>query len=173
MTKKVILMCGIPGSGKSTYIEQKVKELEADGYTVASISRDYHRKKLVGDVSDSKAYFSREKEVFRNFVNDINECLAAGINYVFIDATHVTPTSRAKILRELRPDPSTALDIVVFNTPVWVCKTRNELRTGFERVPNGAIDRMARQFKLPTFSEFEDNDYGFHGGIKITIRSGM
>ena len=172
MTKKVILMCGLPGSGKSTYIKQKVMELEEDGFTVASISRDYHRKQLVGDTNDPSVYFSREKQVFQNFINDINECLATGIDYIFVDATHINAASRAKILRQLRPDPSTALDIMVIDAPVWVCKTRNRKRIGFARVPDSAIDNMYRNFQMPSFEEFEYNNYGFGGGIKITIRSG-
>ena len=169
MTKKLIIMIGVPSSGKSTAIKGRIKELEACGYTTASISRDYHRKALVGD--GKAPYFSREKEVFRNFVADINECLASGIDYVFVDATHVTPTSRAKILSKLRPDASTQLEAWVLYPSLDECLRRNSKRTGFDKVPEGAIRKMYQDFVFPTIPELEKFD--FKGKITITIGSGI
>ena len=58
------LMCGIPGSGKSTWIKQN--KIESD----AVISRDVVRFSLV---KEHEEYFSKETEVFYTFIDQINE----------------------------------------------------------------------------------------------------
>ena len=57
------LMCGIPGSGKSTYAKTN-KDLKYCKY----ISRDDIRYSLLKDEDD---YFSKEKQVFRTFIAQI------------------------------------------------------------------------------------------------------
>ena len=171
MTHKVILMVGCPASGKSSYAKKEAEILEADGFTTAVISRDYYRKKLIGDTNNSTLYFSHEKEVFRQFVEDINNCLEASIDYIFIDATHISPASRAKVLKCLRPDSSTELEVVVLNPSLDECLRRNAKRTGFELVPDGAIKKMYQDFTFPTISELEQ--FEFKNKITIVIRNGV
>ena len=170
MTKLVTLMVGCPASGKSTYARKEAEALEADGFTTAVISRDFYRKQLVGDTNNSTLYFSHEKQVFKNFVKDINDCLETGIDFIFIDATHISKASRAKILRELRPDPSTALEVVVLDPPLDECLRRNGERTGFELVPDSAIRKMYHELVYPTLEEL--SQFEFKGKIFITVRNG-
>lgn len=157
MTKEVKIMVGIPGSGKSTFAKQEAQFFEMDGFHVAIISRDEVRKSFVGDGE----YFSRENEVFEEFIRQINECLELGIDYVFVDATHISQQSRAKLLGRLRPDESTRLTFEVCDCGIDTCITRNALRTGFAKVPESAIRKMARGYRPPTPAEFELYKYGF------------
>ncbi len=124
---------------------------------------------MVGDTSDETVYFSREKEVFEEFVRQVNEAMELGINTVYVDATHISPGSRRKILTRMRPDPRTALVIAEMNTPFAVCKERNAKRTGFERVPDSGMNNMIKGYKAPDFNEFPDNNYGFKEINMITI----
>ena len=157
MTKEVKIMVGIPGSGKSTFAKQEAQFLEMDGFHVAIISRDEIRKSFVGD----REYFSRETEVFDEFIRQINECLELGIDYVFVDATHISQQSRAKLLGRLRPDGNTTLTFEVCECGIETCIERNALRTGFAKVPESAIRKMARGYRPPTPAEFELYKYGF------------
>lgn len=162
MTFELKVMVGIPGSGKSTWANQEAKYLEADGATVAIISRDCVRKSFVGDANpNTGAYFNREREVFNEFIRQINEAMEIGINYVLVDATHISPASRAKLLGMLRPDPSTQLTFEVIDCGLDTCLARNAMRTGFARVPDSAIQRMKRDFRNPTLDEFSTYQYGF------------
>lgn len=161
MTDKLILMVGCPGSGKSTWIEKQIPRIEEDGKTTVVVSRDYIRKSMVGDTNDESIYFSREKEVFEEFVRQINEAMEIGIDTVFVDATHISVGSRRKILTRLIPDPQTKLAIAVMDTPAEVCKERNAQRTGFAHVPDKGMSNMIKGYKKPDFSEFPDNSYGF------------
>ena len=65
--KKVWLMCGIPGSGKSTWIKKRL--MENGGIW---ISRDEVRFSMVKEDED---YFSKECEVFDKFISNICEAL--------------------------------------------------------------------------------------------------
>lgn len=160
MTKQLRVMIGVPGSGKSTWLEKQVNYLEADGFHVAVISRDEIRKSFIGENED---YFSHEIEVFDEFIRQINEAMEIGFDYVFVDATHISRGSRAKLLKRLRPGSSTDLVFEVIECSLATCLTRNAKRTGFARVPDSAIHKMYRGYRPPTLQEFANTYYGFRG----------
>ena len=154
MTQKIFLMCGIPGSGKSFWIQNQISNNQTQ---CCVISRDKIRFSLLKDGED---YFKRENAVFAQFVKEINNSIEDGVPYIFIDATHISIASRAKILNRVRAPGYADLSIEVFSTPLEVCLERNALRTGRERVPQGTIESMAKQFQFPTYAEFQK--YNFH-----------
>lgn len=146
----LIMFCGIPGSGKSTEAHRMAGSLTARGITVEHISRDELRFSIVSDESE---YFSKEKKVFSKFVEKMNNSLNKN-NCTIIDATHISKASRAKILRRVENPANVRLLVLYLTTPIDVCKQQNDLRTGRERVPQEAIERMAEQFETPTEKEF-------------------
>ena len=154
MTQRIFLMCGIPGSGKSFWTKKQISNNESQCHIV---SRDKIRFSLLKDGED---YFKRENAVFAQFVKEINNSIENGIPYIFIDATHISIASRAKILNRVRASDSIDLSIEVFTTPLETCLSRNSLRTGREYVPPATIESMARQFQFPSYSEFKK--YKFH-----------
>ena len=87
MAKELYIMCGAPGSGKSTY----VREHAARG-TSAHISRDKIRFSMV---TKDEEYFSKEDEVYAEFIRQIIEALKAPwVDEVWVDATNMTKKSR-------------------------------------------------------------------------------
>lgn len=164
MTKEVKVLVGIPGSGKSYWASNEAKSLEDDGYTTAIISRDAVRFSMVKEGED---YFSHEKEVFTEFIRQINEAMELGIDYVFVDATHISPASRRKLLTRLRPDKKTRLSFQVFKTPLYVCLARNEKREGRARVPDSAICNMSDHFMDIKSEDTPFGLWGF-GGVIIS-----
>ena len=149
MTQKIFLMCGIPGSGKSFWIQNQISNNQTQ---CCVISRDKIRFSLLKDGED---YFKRENAVFAQFVKEINNSIENGIPYIFIDATHISIASRAKILNRVRASNSIDLSVEVFSIPLEICLERNSLRTGREQVPPAVIKSMANQFQFPTYAEFQ------------------
>ena len=66
MKKILYIMCGISGSGKSTFVKNNLKENEV------WISRDKIRFSLV---KENEKYFSKENLVYKTFVEEIQKCL--------------------------------------------------------------------------------------------------
>lgn len=138
---KLFLMCGIPGSGKSTWLQKNCGENDI------IVSRDAIRFSML---KDDEEYFAKENEVFVEFCKQISENLAAGHN-VFADATHLNANSRKKVL-----DNVTGYDFIgaiVMNTPLNECIRRNDNRTGRAFVPHSVIRRMSCQFDYPDITE--------------------
>ena len=159
MTRELRILCGAPGSGKSTWAKEEARRLDADCWSTAIISRDKIRFRLL-DENPTDDYFAYEKQVFKEFVDEINECLYLGIDYIFADATHISYNSRAKLLRQLKIDPDITIRFDVFDLPLEVVLYRNSLREGRECVPVNAVKSMVAAFKAPTFLEAEDCGLG-------------
>lgn len=145
----LILMMGIPGAGKSTYVE---KYAPFDGVIV---SRDKIRFELV---KEDEPYFSREDEVFEEFIRHIVYGLRKGYN-VYADATHLTPKSRAKVINAVKryyvPDKVKVLWVQV---ELEVALAQNELRKGTRaHVPPSVIRNMEEQITAVDL-EIEDID---------------
>ena len=86
---KLYLMSGVPGSGKSTWLQ---KHVEGKISSSIIISRDKIR---FAYLSDDEDYFAHEKEVWREMIDEIVSALKFYDN-VFVDATHLNTKSRKK-----------------------------------------------------------------------------
>ena len=141
MTKSVlIVMCGLPASGKSTYAEW----LEDSGL-FRRVCPDLIRKRLYGDESIQ----GDGKRVFETAYHDIKEYACLGENVVF-DATNINANRRKEFVKEMRP----YFDTIIckwFSTPYTLCLTRNEERE--RKVPEDVITRMWENFQRPTMRE--------------------
>ena len=141
LNKKVYMLSGPPGSGKSTWIKSKL--------TPGSewISRDNVRFAILTDEDD---YFAHEDDVFDTFINYINQTLNMDeIHTVFIDATHLNKRSRDKVLRRVQKNNIAELNCVCFDVPLETCYARNNLRVGRSRVPQTAIYNMYQSYRIP------------------------
>lgn len=146
------VMSGIPGSGKSTFIQHHYNE-ERD----ISISRDAIRFSLV---PENEPYFSKENQVYRTYIAQIKAALISGdYDYVFADATQMTPKTRHKLLSKTAQNASKIICIFM-DTPLAECLARNENRKGTRAyVPAAQIQKMSTQLVEPTRDEGFDNVY--------------
>ena len=95
------MMCGMPGSGKSTYIEEHLMKRHK---SIVIISRDIIRHELgFTKSSDEKAVlnFHEERTVTEHERNKIAECCERGDVFV-IDDTNTIPKYRKSLIRFLK-----------------------------------------------------------------------
>lgn len=160
------LLAGVPGAGKSTWVNNH-KHFFSDKMKI--ISRDAIRFSLLKDTDE---YFSKEKEVWKEFVKQAIESLSENVDTI-IDATHLNEASRGKILRALKDClTNVEINIIVINTPLNVALERNELREGRAYVPPTAIKNMWTQMTTPSTVEGFDNIYIYteeNGKVKYQI----
>lgn len=145
--KKLWLLVGTPGIGKSTWIENHKDFFPG---SVNIISRDKIRFSMLKEGED---YFSHETAVWNKFVKDSANAILSVDNTV-IDATHLNEASRAKILRALESSlKDVEINAIYFKGSVKTAIARNEKREGLAYVPISAIRRMAASVTEPYFEE--------------------
>lgn len=143
LKSKLFLMVGVPASGKSTYAKNLTTKEDA-----IYVSRDEIR---FSKIKEGDEYFSKEKEVFGEFINRVQSAINDGKN-VIADATHINRASRGKTLRHLNLEGVEVIAVYI-NTPFDKCLERNSKREGRTRVPEDSMKSMMRYLSTPSLSE--------------------
>ena len=153
--KKAWLMCGTPGSGKSTWVQEQIAA--NDGIWC---SRDNIRFSLLDENED---YFAKEDLVISTWITEIQNALdnEEGSDNIYIDATHLNVKARKKVMNMLNLKNAEVI-AVNFIIPLDVCLFRNDGRKGRAFVPRSVIRRMFYSFEPATMDE------GFAEIINIT-----
>ena len=139
--KTFILLCAIPGSGKSSWAEQY--RLTHDNVYI--VSSDGLRKELTGEYQN----FTREVDVWRLFLERCNSYkdLADDVT-VIADSTNC-----ANIHRKLYGEKVTGYDkkiLLEIKRPLEVALEQNKLRNPNRIVPPEVVKRMYDNYEEPT-----------------------
>ena len=141
--KTLFILCGVPGSGKSTWASKQFGEENV-------VSRDKIRFSFLDNESD---YFDKETCVWEEFIREIQNRLNGDEKIVVADATHINKRSRNKLLNALKLSNEVNVIPIFFDICQAVCMERNSKREGRAYVPKSVIRRMGYQFEIPRFEE--------------------
>ncbi len=134
---KIVVLVGLPGSGKSTYLQQ----IGAIG-----LSSDAIRKTLADDETDQTIH----DRVFQTLRYLLRQRLALGRPATYIDATNLTPQERAPYIG-IGKSYGCEIEAVFFDVPLEVCRARNAARSRV--VPEEAMAAMAKKLAAPALAE--------------------
>lgn len=137
---RLIVLVGIPGSGKSTYAK-KLLEQNPDAIYLAS---DLIRKELYG----SEAIVGDKNKVFRILHLRTKEALNQNKTVIF-DATNLTRKARRNAFNDAKE--SVIKEIHVIWAPIHVCIERDKKRS--RTVGRKDIMRLATGFQAPWWDE--------------------
>lgn len=141
---RLILLVGIPGSGKTTY----AKEYVETRYNTVHLSSDTIRKELYGDESIQ----GDPAEVFSLMQTRAVEALNEGKDVIY-DATNVTRKDRASIINVC---PKFAkIEAHIIWAPIGMCIERDTTRE--RTVGKAVIDKMLKRFQFPFYDEGVDD----------------
>lgn len=138
---KLIIMVGLPGSGKNTYIRDHLSD-----YTI--ISSDDIRVELYGFEDQT-----RNKEVFNLMRERTKEALKSGQSVVY-NATNLSAKRRKALANEMKKY-CTEIEIVYLDCSLSILLLRNEFREE-RHIDENKLILMYNLFKVD-FSEYPYN----------------
>jgi predicted kinase len=142
--QRIILMVGLPGCGKSTWLERR---------GIAPLSSDAMRLLLADDITNQTIH----PRVFQSLRYLLRHRLAIGRPESYVDATHLTPEERRPYIQIAHWYDCDA-EAVFFDVPLEVCLERNQAR--HRVVPEEAMRMMAAKLQPPTVEE---------GFVRVTV----
>ncbi len=139
-----MVLVGLPGSGKSTWLERQ---------GIVGISSDRIREVLADDAADQTIH----ARVFLTMRYLLRHRLAIGRPVSYVDATHLTPEERRPTSKSHSGTAAT-WKLSTSDVPLEVCCARNLRRDRV--VPDDAMARMAAKLAPPDVRE---------GFVRVTV----
>ena len=134
---RIVVLVGLPGSGKSTYLGQ---------LGVTGLSSDAIRSLLADDETDQTIH----DRVFQTLRYLLRQRLAIGRPTTYVDATNLTVEERRPYIA-LGKAYGCDVEAVFFDVPLEVCRERNTRR--HRVVPEDAMAKMAAKLAPPGVEE--------------------
>jgi predicted kinase len=134
---RIVVLVGLPGSGKSTYLEQ---------IGAQALSSDATRRLLADDETDQTIH----DRVFQTMRYLLRHRLALGRPVTYIDATNLTPEERRQYVG-IGQSYGCELEALYFDVPLEICRERNVRR--HRVVPEEALAKMAAKLVPPSAAE--------------------
>ncbi len=127
--KRLILLVGIPGAGKSTLAKKIIEK----GFHC--LSADPIREELYGNAAEQ----GDKEQVFKIFFERLDDALAKELD-IIIDNTNLNPRQRKPILERAQKAGYSDIQLWLLDVPLDVCLKRNASRNRV--VPDDIVANM-------------------------------
>jgi predicted kinase len=135
---KLLLLIGIPGSGK-TRLASQLKQISS----CRVISTDSIRAQLFGNEAIQGPWLLVWREVEWQFRETVEQIQTEQISFAVYDATNTRRRNRRHVIALARWAGFTQITAVWLDPPLELCLQRNQQRQ--RQVPDAVIQRMYRQ----------------------------
>lgn len=169
---KMIMMCGLPGSGKTTWANKFCSENIEHKYNILGTNAFLDKMKVNG-LSRRKNYSGRWEALIEKCTRCLNILLEIAAkrrrNYI-LDQTNVYPTAQKRKMAFFNGFQRKAVVIVPTDEEAKV-RTEKRIREEGKDVPDSAVMEMKANFKIPsvddTFSEVEFPELQLEEALKV------
>ena len=161
------VLIGISGSGKTTYVNDVVKETKEKvcstdkfvcEHAMSRFNEDgvkFSYEEAFNDIQENDMF----KVMTKRFYDEIEENIKNGDNFI-IDRTNLNARARASLIKELRElgkkhGKAVVIKGIIFNPTTSVIRERLKQRIILEnkRIPDDVLDDQIKYFEVPTKAE--------------------
>jgi tRNA uridine 5-carbamoylmethylation protein Kti12 len=146
----IILICGLPGSGKSRFSRQFFAETGRDRVNRKEIHRLLYEMIHFGKRWTEKEFDELDEHLVKHVERKIIEQLLQSNQKVLVDNTSVSASSR-KTYVGIAQQMHRTIGAIFLHTPPAICLQRNRERE--DPVPERAISNLAAAIDLPRTEE--------------------
>lgn len=132
---KLVILSGVAGTGKSTYIHENYPE-------ALVVSSDEIGKKYGVKNNDGR--------VFEDLYGQVNEAMSQKVDTIVVDATMLTRRKRMTVLNQTRPDKhGYTVEVVQLHKPLEQIIEQNNNRPEEDYVPEDRVRQMYTAIQPP------------------------
>ena len=146
----IVLICGLPGSGKSRFAERFFKDTGRRRVNRKEIRRLLYEMTTFGAPWSEERYSTVDEVLVKHVERKIIEHLLQNRLTVLAENTCITAASRTTYLSIARQMHRTT-GVIYLNTPLATCLERNRRRT--DPVPEPVIAELAASLDMPDTRE--------------------
>jgi predicted kinase len=146
----IILVCGLPGSGKSHFARARFQQSGRKRVNRKEIRRLLYQMTNFGQAWSEKDFDTNDEFLVGHVERKIIEHLLQEKKKLLIDNTHVSRESRKHYVAMAR-QAGKSIGAIFLDTAVITCLERNRGRA--DAIPERVISRLAAEKELPETSE--------------------
>ena len=146
----IVLVCGLPGSGKSHFAKRFFKKDNRKRINRKEILRLLYEMTSFGDKWLEKYFNEQDEFLVKHVERKICEHLLQNRRKILIDNTSVSASSRRTYLH-IAKQMHKSIGVILLNTPLQKCLSRNQ--NSDDHIPDTVISNLYAGMDLPKKEE--------------------